>query len=442
MPEFRKLLVCYESIVVGNLRETDSFWSFQYEENWVEKGFSISPHLPLQCDAFVDGASVRPVQQFFDNLLPEEAARKLMAQDAGINLSDQFALLEYYGAESAGALTLGSNKSTVNESPLLKEISREALSEKINNLPHLPLSHNSPKRMSLAGAQHKLPIVYELDRFFEPVGSAISMHILKPDHPDREDFPCSVANEWFCMTLAREVGLVVPDVFVFHIPESIYVVERFDRMYSSDATTEPMRLHMLDGCQLLGLSSYSKYDECTLDNLLQIIAACRKKLVTRITLFQWLVFNYLIGNGDAHLKNLSVFCDWNGLDLTPHYDLLSTTIYCKNLGHWMDEPMVTEIGGAKTFAEVTIDHWLEVAKKLNVPKGKAKEIIQKLPETVWDKARALEGLMLRAKEFDAGEQRLISTIVNGPIKEACIKLQVDMNPENGDPVSGVSRLTT
>ncbi|SFG25413.1 HipA N-terminal domain-containing protein [Neptunomonas qingdaonensis] len=48
----------------------------------------------------------RPVQWFFDNLLPEEGARELLASGAKIDKADAFGLLETFGAESAGAMTL------------------------------------------------------------------------------------------------------------------------------------------------------------------------------------------------------------------------------------------------------------------------------------------------------------------------------------------------
>ncbi len=82
--------------------------------------------------------------------------------------------------------------------------------------------------MSLAGAQHKLAVVIEDGKLYEPVGARASTHILKPDHPD-EDYPHSVINEWFSMSLAKAMGLAVPAVEMRSVPEPIYLIERFDR---------------------------------------------------------------------------------------------------------------------------------------------------------------------------------------------------------------------
>ncbi|OXH89050.1 toxin HipA, partial [Burkholderia multivorans] len=92
------------------------------------------------------------------------------------------------------------------------------------------LTHDAPKKMSLAGAQHKLPVVLRDGRLFEPSGQAVSTHILKPNHPHAHDYPHSVVNEWFVMTLARRVGLDVPDVERRYVPAPVYVIRRFDRI--------------------------------------------------------------------------------------------------------------------------------------------------------------------------------------------------------------------
>ena len=73
------------------------------------------------------------------------------------------------------------------------------------------LTKSAIKRMSLAGAQHKLAIVVKDGELFEPAGATPSTHILKPNHPDVE-YCHSVLNEWFVMRLAKRLGLDVPDV--------------------------------------------------------------------------------------------------------------------------------------------------------------------------------------------------------------------------------------
>src|SRR5690606_41609348 len=68
-------------------------------------------------------------------------------------------------------------------------------SRRIQQMPHIPLTHEAKKRMSLAGAQHKLAVILDHDELYEPEGSTASTHILKPDHPDLS-YAHSVINEW------------------------------------------------------------------------------------------------------------------------------------------------------------------------------------------------------------------------------------------------------
>ncbi|MEB3734178.1 HipA domain-containing protein [Halopseudomonas pachastrellae] len=148
------------------------------------------------------------MQWYFDNLLPEEGQRTLIAEAAGVAIADAFALLQHFGAESAGSITLlppGERPQPGSTQPL----SAVTLSQRIQSMPEVPLAQRAAKRMSLAGAQHKVAVIYRDGQLLEPVGSEPSTHILKPNHPG-EDWRHSVINEWFVMTLAGRVGLPVP----------------------------------------------------------------------------------------------------------------------------------------------------------------------------------------------------------------------------------------
>lgn len=96
----RSLVASIDRQVIGRLHENQNLWAFEYDRSWLENPdrFALSPHLPLQEEWHRDGATTRPCQWYFDNLLPEEAARTLLARDANVpDEHDAFALLEYYG---------------------------------------------------------------------------------------------------------------------------------------------------------------------------------------------------------------------------------------------------------------------------------------------------------------------------------------------------------
>lgn len=244
----RKLIAYLNGRHVGTLSEGSDLWSFEYDPQWASApdSFDLSPALTRSQLAHQDGGSERPVQWYFDNLLPEEQMREAVSKEAKINGDDAFALLEYLGAESAGSLVLLPPDKDVNEQGNLRPLSDADLSQRIRNLPRATLSSGAPKRMSLAGAQNKLLVVLRDGALFEPMGSEPSTHILKPNHVS-DDYPASVINEYFVMSLAHKLGLLVPPVFRRYTPEPVYIVERFDR--TVDAKGHRHRRHIIDACQ-------------------------------------------------------------------------------------------------------------------------------------------------------------------------------------------------
>jgi len=410
---------------VGVLKDTNGVWSFEYTQSWIREGFPLSPALPLQTEILIDGSTYRQVQNFFDNLLPEETARRLMAADAGIDVADRFGLIEYYGAESAGAITLLPSNEIPIQNCELQLLDFSMLSARIKQLPKAALTKGAPKRMSLAGAQHKLAICFapETSVLNEPVGETASTHILKPDHNDTVNYPHSVMNEWFVMKLAALAGLDVPSVHHLHVPEAVYLIERFDRTRENGTL---IRNHILDGCQMLMLPPESKYRDCTVENLIKLGSMCNEPAATRKKLFNWLVFNFLTGNGDAHLKNLSFFAAADGYILAPHYDLLNTSCYGTS-NEWMRETMVTALDDVVEYQEVNLKTLLNVAIKMKV--GAAKNIekdlramcqkVMKGAESLYKKLEDVNEAQADLMRLTPGEFRQLRSIIYGPIKEAC-----------------------
>ncbi|MCK9489957.1 MAG: HipA domain-containing protein [Xanthomonadales bacterium] len=421
-PPPRSLDVWIDRRKVGQLRERGNIWAFRYTPEWQAQGFDLSPALPRADGEIIDGASLRPVQWFFDNLLPEEGSRQLMAQSAGVDPADAFGLLQHYGPESAGALVLLPGGSGL-PGPGLQPLPDEELSARIRALPRAPLAARSPKRMSLAGARHKLPVVLHQDRLWEPVGAAASTHILKPDHERTDLYPHSAANEWFCMRLAAACGLPVPQVSLRRVPEPVFLVRRFDR---EGEGLDVRRLYALDACQALSLDPVFKYREATAARLVELVALCRRPAATRLALFRWQLFNLLIGNGDAHLKNLSLLPDpgGHGLDLAPHYDLLSTAVY--RAPDWADAGLVIPMGTARTFGSVRRDDVVAFAAAIGVPESAAQREAGQMIEAVRSHGHALAQACSEGADgpVDAGEAWLLRQIVHGVVEDAVRALQV------------------
>ncbi len=433
----RVLIASINGRELGRLEAENGIWTFQYSEAWLshEQAYALSPHLPLEKAKIVDDSNIRHVQWYFDNLLPEEGQRILLAGDTGVDAADAFSLLEYYGAESAGSLTLLRPGTVEHVSAALKPLSMESLSARIKQLPRVSLTKAAQKRMSLAGAQHKLAVVLNEGGLYEPVGVSPSTHILKPDHPDA-DYPHSVINEWFVMRLAGRLDLPVPEVRRLYVPEPVYVVARFDRTLTRDGW---QRLHVIDACQLLGLDRSFKYAKGSVEILLAIASACRASAIVKARLFSWLVFNALLGNGDAHLKNLSFLVSPSGIQLAPHYDLLSTGAYDSpafGKQSWPDATMLAwPLPGAEKFAALNVEILLAAADFLNLKHVTARRLIEaqamriyKLAVGLYDEVEAENRRLIDTQPALAvtlaGELRCLRTIVHGVIKEMADRLLI------------------
>lgn len=417
----RSLVVWRDDERIGELREAGNLWSFAYDPGWRNSpaAFALSPSLPLQEAPIEDGGSQRPVQWFFDNLLPEDSERTLLARDAGVDTADAFGLLQRYGPESAGALTLLAPGEVLPAGGLVP-LSDQELSRRIRELPRVALSHDAPKRMSMAGAQHKLAVVLAGDQLFEPQGATASTHILKPDHPHTDHYAHSAINEWFVMRLAAAVGLDVPAITLRRVPQPVYLIERFDREGYAAAAR---RRHVLDACQLLSLDRRYKYEQATAATLRHLAELCRARAATRQAIFRWSVFNLLIGNGDAHLKNLSFFLSHQGIRLAPHYDLLSTGVYRE--AAWLNAELVTPMGHAHRFGEIRRTHVQAFGNALGIPLPASERLL----DDVLAKVKHYAAVLLEHCQHDAamailpGEARLLRAIVYGPINDLSRQLQ-------------------
>lgn len=431
----RSLRALINQTEVGTLQEVNGLWSFTYSEAWLNDGqhFALSPHLPLTTEPQLDGATRRPVQWYFDNLLPEEGQRRLLAADARLDAADAFGLLAWYGTESAGSITLLSPEAEAPSDEALRPLADDALEERIRQLPKAPLTHAAIKRMSLAGAQHKLAVVLQRDALFEPAGSAPSTHILKPDHPD-DDYRHSVINEWFVMRLAKNLGLDVPEVHRRYVPSPVYLIDRFDRV-RGDAGWQ--RRHVIDACQLLGLDRSFKYSQGSMDNLAALAKACRSPAVARTRIFGWLVFNVLVGNSDAHLKNLSFLVSHEGVQLAPFYDLLSVACYdtpAFDKKAWPDQTRLAwPILGVLHFSDISRGLMLEAGAALNLAKGTAERVLESVRGRILAETEALyadmeaENARLIAAQPElgitlTGETRCLRAIQHTVIKEMARRL--------------------
>jgi serine/threonine-protein kinase HipA len=397
----------------GTLRRKENGnLQFRYEREYVEVGGRpLSLNLPLREEAFPH----RDCLAFFGNLLPEEDVRAQLALTTGISAANDYRLLERFGGDVAGAVTLlapGEPPPDAGRGEL-EPLSAERLDEILVDLPQRPLAadESGEVRLSLAGAQSKLPVVEIEGGFALPHGSGLpTTHILKPE-PER--FPGLVANEFFCMRLAAAVGLEVAEVDRAETASGLpyLIVTRYDR----DLTQEPVRrLHQEDLCQALGKPYFEKYQAeggpGVLDAMRLIDDASTAPARDRPQLWLALVFNVLIGNCDAHGKNYSLLYDSRAPRLAPLYDLVSTATYGEltqrlamsidgarsldEVGHATWQKLAAEIGFAPRFLEQRMRPFVERVREavpdLAAEPGHSDEIVREIAVGIAERTRRLE----------------------------------------------------
>jgi serine/threonine-protein kinase HipA len=350
--------------LAGRLREDDAGrFEFQYASDWLTaaEAIPISVRLPLRPEPFDNDIC----RVFFGNLLPEGRTRTLITGKLGISESNDFKLLEVLGGECAGALSILPEGGEASASGSYEPLPRKDLDRMIEEMPQNPLllAHED-LRLSLAGAQQKIPVYYEDGKFFLPRGLYASSHILKPATPD---FDGIVQNEAYCMELARQLGLPVPISMVIGGKHPFYLIERYDRRRGEDGKLT--RLHQEDFCQALGYSYGKKYEADGGPGLKPCFGLVTEQstqpALDKMTMLRWVIFNYLIGNCDAHAKNLSMLIKREDYRLTPLYDLLSTRVYGK-----LSQKFAMRIGGQYRSDWVLKDNWERLAEEAGVG-GKA-----------------------------------------------------------------------
>ncbi len=372
-----QLFVMINSISVGSLwLDERQRFCFQYDAGWLaHPGIPLSLSLPLRPEPFLDDLA----HPYFANLLPESRLRELIARNLGISVGNDFGLLERIGGECAGAVTITASTNLQQQEGSYQPLSSDDLNRVIAQLPQTPLlAGQSGIRLSLAGAQNKLPIHYDGQIFSLCYGSAASTHIIKPAIKDLDN---TVENEAFCMALARLVGLNVPDTFIHeHQGIKLFVISRYDRLRQDNAV---IRLHQEDFCQALGVLPEYKYEleggpsikDCF--NLLRTNS--RQAARDLLSLLDWVLFNWLIGNSDSHAKNLSLLLLPDGLQLAPFYDLLSTRIYAH---YGVSERLAMKIGGQDAPNELRLEQWEQLAEDTGIKPALIKKrlglLVQKL----------------------------------------------------------------
>ncbi len=318
---------------------------------------------------------------YFDGLLPEGEVRRTIAYDLGVEDSDSFGLLAELGRECAGAITIQPANRPGPEVPRLARslvLTEDDLNQRIRDLPLHPLGVDGLVRASLAGVQQKLLVTsLGLNRWGLPGKGSASTHILKLENPA---LPGSARNEVLCMRVVANLGLSAPEVSLMRVDgRDVVAVTRFDRTVNPDGTIT--RTHQEDVCQALSVSTVrpnAKYEHQGGPSLSDVARLLRRwgdpAGVARLA--QYVTFNVLIGNADAHGKNISICHDSSGsIVLAPPYDVFATVAY----------PLVSQeasmrVNGNADINGITVDDIVAEARAWGVPLAEARDVVVSILE--------------------------------------------------------------
>lgn len=381
------LSVWWDGKLVGALKlDEHGDMSFAYDPAWLADATAapLSASLPKQAETF----NRRACRPFFAGLLPEEGQRDAVARALGLSKGNDFALLRALGGDVAGALTLwpeGERPPAVAEGTSPDALGDNALVALLDELPTRPmLAGKDGLRLSLAGAQSKIPVVLVSGRVALPVPGQPTTHILKPPI---ERFPGTTENEAFAMALAAEVGLVVAPAEARVVSDRRFLlVTRYDRVLNPDANV--IRLHQEDFCQALGIPPEHKYAAeggptfRTGFDLLRRVAT--RPAVEVLKLLDAAIFNLIIGNADAHGKNYSLLYGADGTTLAPLYDLLSTVAYPE-----LSPKLAMKIAKCATLEEIDDSAWPKFAADAGLAAPFVRRRVKELASAAADSTSAV-----------------------------------------------------
>jgi len=344
---------------------------FNYDKAYLERyELALSKSLPLTTEPFTDQRA-RP---FFSGILPDDQQLEGLAQHLKVSRRNVFKLLREVGGECAGAVSLYDDDTELNKTD---DASKDPISESmllgmLNTAKSRPILGGDDKvRLSLAGAQSKIAVVIKESQIYLSTPSSPSTHIIKPTSSAIKGL---VKNECFCMQLANDVGIEVPEVSLRTVlGETAYQVERYDRI---EQHGEVKRLHQEDALDY-------------------------QRLLERV------VFNYLIGNNDAHAKNFSLLYQNQSCQLAPAYDLVSTAIYPE-----LNNNMAMKIGGRKHANDLQLRHWERLVPDTKTSKRALKEAVLTLCRKVENSLLEYEGANVSIMTDQGLGEDIMASIVN------------------------------
>lgn len=343
---------------------------FSYSETYLnsESAVPISISMPLSTSKFTPDKT----RNYFSGLLPEGFLKESIAQNMHIDANDYLSILLLLGQECLGAIIVYKDEHvksmaeyTLVNNQQIAELAQEGTSKSISMV--------QEAHLSLTGASGKVGLYFDEqnNNWYLPKFTAPSTHIVKQSHVRLKHI---VTNELLCTKTANKLGIETSEAFVIGEDNKdenvLFATKRYDRKLSKDKICglyKPYRLHQEDFAQALGINNQNKYESGSNSYFKQMVDLINSyssdPLRDTEKLWKITIFNLLIGNTDAHIKNFSLLYNSNlsNLQLAPAYDLVSTVLYNESTHN-----MAFSIGGERHLDNITLDSLISEAKHTNI----------------------------------------------------------------------------
>ena len=356
--------------IKGNTPD-DAVFAYAPEYLLKENARALSISLPIKKESF------SPVQtrNYFEGLLPEGFTRRSVARYAHADENDYLSILSALGRECIGAVKIVEEE-VPEEEPSYRELKAEEIASLAREGAARSAQLVTKAHLSLAGASGKTGLYYDEGekKWYLPEGTAPSTHIVKQSHVRLKRI---VANELLCLHTAAKLGIKTAQSFMVNDygaddENVLFATKRYDRIFAKDirvisGRAAPLRLHQEDLSQAMGIPANEKYETAGGAYLKRAFGIIRDNCADPIEdgqrLWDICIFNYLIGNTDNHIKNLSLLysADMRTIRLAPAYDIISTIAYEEST-----DQMSLGIGGEFDIRKITRESFEKEAENIGL----------------------------------------------------------------------------
>lgn len=346
---------------------------FMYDEGYLAAANTIplSNSLPLRPEPFNEG-EFRP---YFEGLLAEGVSRQALMGQLQIPENDYLSLLAVCGKDCIGDVVVSEESADSSIPPIVQGgydiVPCDELRQMFESFPSAA-KENVASRLSLAGAQNKVGLAHDSsqdmnDGWMRPRGWSSTTHILKTSH-----ILSVPETECLCMNAAAACGINAAEAALVDVGMPVVAVRRFDRrICGTGRNISVARLHQEDLAQAFGVNSVSKYAELPGGSVRAISTFLREKSARPLNdiaeFAKMLLFAYVIGDCDRHLKNYSIVSRMDAKSgrttfrLAPAYDLVSTTLFPR-----YSRELAMRIGDACSIDDVDVASLFGAAEDLGI----------------------------------------------------------------------------